>query len=1282
MLCGTLNIAGDEFVVANMRLNSKSNLYVILSLRPVSDPEHGKIISYWDYTQGVMINKDYIVAMYNPTLNEGYGAMTLIQTLLDTINFVYMKALKSSNVRRTQNGILYYSFENNEVSYSDSDLNSVKIDRSGLQLELKPVQRLYFNKRELNSLLQVIVNPNSVLESSTFLDSSIESLELRGFDFNWLKEFNKEYIPIHSVDDIENILIPDFIEQLVKYRDKPDWESFLVTMDFESTGLYAFDKKSGDSCDTVYLGISFQDHKAYGIFFNMDKFNNVDVARAAQLLTNMFQADPINDRDIILKNKDGADFLYKRSEIKTLAHNMLIDIRFGLLLNIDIWFDYCSMQIGFNADPFFTKGHNGVKDRVEQYFGIRYPDLGDICGKNHMGSFCKLSDLRVIQMYGCSDVDLLRLYAKILITGIRSCKDYYGVDQIDKFTEYDYLYMNFKARFDFMGVRVDKKEAQNRYTEANRILQLYYNFMEFYIGRVVKFRRFYDLYITLLKAGTDMSELEMVDLTESDPVKADKWSGKFLQDVLFTTCQYPVLVWTKQNRKSRRAGKNFKPIPAVDKEAVKHYLKIPAVKTQEEIDTALQTQKSLEDLKIASMYLTQDIIDPITNNVLVSKEQFNSYRYPFFYILQLIGPIEKDIESDFSPLINLKSDYRFAESSMASAVTRRDVSPILTVSKPNKDLYLPYSEDYYLLDADQATVEIRIVVGLTHNKDMIEPLNDPEKDPHNETAAEVFEKPAYLVDRKTERGPMKQVTFGRIYGREVYSCCMQFYGEVSPENLASTAHFLDMFDVKRADIIKVLNHDRDEMWKPREIPEFLFKFLKLNPEKKYGRMINIFGWTQHCEIREDDVDDSYRQDMRRKTGNFSVQGPAATILRILYTRMVLNFWRKGWIQDESVIPHITVYDEILLSYKSSLDPVEVILAVRDAFVVKLEDFPTLFIGVNIGSNWKNVKSDAFELPTLLVEEYKKLYKEGKRWTNIEDHPKFFLNEISEYKLRRISYELLNLNKEQKRVWEVETLSNSFSNYTVRGYLYEMNKLMFPISDNKDPVESLLSNFVYYLSKYMLSGKEVSKVICRGKVVEVNSKTYLKSYASENDLLINNPLPQYKDIEFDIDKEDSNNYDDTDNNYYNSDIYKDIDDDEEEIEPDNNEEGSNSGVVFEDSITAWDFSFMREYLTPTDFDLYSVNSRKIIVSGKSDKIKHEYKNFVDFNGTITIKNADSELILVLKKFCKERSTTSLDSSKIYASNPFNQLFKVGKIHNKHLIELDNILSNYKILKLTL
>ena len=637
---------------------------------------------------------------------------------------------------------------------------------------------------------------------------------------------------------------------------------------------------------------------------------------------------------------------------------------------------------------------------------------------------------------------------------------------------------------------------------------------------------------------------------------------------------------------------------------------------------------SLEDYRIRGKYLARDILYE-DGSIAISATKFNSYQYPLFYVLSILGPLEKEMSADFAPLLVNDSDYRFADTRTTTIVTRRDVSPLSTVKGSNKDLYIAYDKDYYILDADQAAVEIRIAFGLSEVDEIIRPLTHEETDPHIETASQMLRKPAFLIDRKKERAPIKFINFGRIYKRGAYSICKQIFGVVTKDLKAFTEQLLALFDEDKAAVHQILDQYRHRAIQPQEVPAWLRWFLKMEDDTEFGKMDNTFGFAQHVNLSRDES--WYIPVMQRKAGNFAVQGLASNLLRVLYTRFVESCWERGWIQDGRIIIHTTIYDEILLSFHKSINPFELIACLRDAFVVKYRKFPPLFLGVNIARSWGDTKDDNYEIPSILLANYSKEFKAGQRDTGHEgdDYVDFFLKDIVRYKQERIKKEIKITGFDKSKILEMETFSETFTSYYVRSLLLEFKGFLFKIDDYSDPVEVLASTLLYFISSQVLEDGEILKVRLRGKLFGITNKTWMIFFESEHNLIngikSEQPLIQVEDD--DAEEDDIfYSFNDYDEDYY--------------VDGDMN-------------LTNWSL--------PVDYD---PSTFKLPVAMEPAK----YTNFTVRAGCVLLRCSSQDQIKKIKNFLLGRTTTSTESVKIfYRFRSMNQ--SLGSYKESTLAEMD-------------
>lgn len=1258
-LLGTVEYMQESYVFMQTAFTKGSRQLILVSEQDFTLEEQSlERRSEFFYRSGGLLSENYLLGILDPVRKKQYGSIQLLNLIYSSINDV-VRASKLEGTVVHLLGVDTYTSKGSKVVMQGGTYKSLSIHNGKIDLEAYTVSKVNVKPRNLAKKLNDITKGGIKYNTSTFLDASLESLQREGFDTDWVND--KDYVEIHSVEDWDNLVVPELMKEFRRWKKEKDFEYFLVSIDFESDGLNAFCELHKDRSTAVYFSISFADNQSFGVFLNMENYENVDLEEMAKRMNYLTQTDMLHDRDLVLRHGDDVLEL-KRSELTVIAHNMMIDRRFGMTVGMDIWFDLCTLQLSFNLDPFMTQGINGLKHIVAKFFGIEYAELGDICGKKNRDMFKYLTDKRVIMMYGCADTDWHRLAAKKLISIAKEATAYYGVDHVEQHMRLDTLYMNHKADCDYQGMRIDYDNFKKEYDEKSRILNLYYSFMSQYVGRVKAYNDYEQLVLNAGRYGVELEAISGKTLANAPNFLVDKWTGKEMLDVLFKHLKYPVLVWTTQGKKAKLQGKTFKPKPAINTDALKYYLQFEATVSHEQIDESMKKQKSLEDLKWFSMYLQEDFIDPVTGKVLISKNTFNSHRLPFMHVLMLISPIIKSVTAELKPVVESHSEYKFSYCNTTSAVTRRDLNATQTTSGKSKYNYLPYNEDYYYGAVDQSAVEIRILYGLSKNKDLIEPLNNPEKDSHTETAALMHQKPAYTISKKTRKG-IKFLAFGRPYGKEVFSSCKDFFGDNSPEHMAEMAYLFELYDSKLSSVMEVLNTVRDAMDVAVNPPKSLQEYLEFDEEKIYGRMINEFGYCQHLEIRRDE--EWFRQALRRKAGNFIIQGFAANLLRIIYVRMLKAFWARGWIQDRRVRVHLTVHDEVDFSYHKSLNPIEVMSVLYEALTVTIKGYPTFYVGINFGNSWGESKADESELPVLLVKELNEKFKAGE-FDNYDfgNHLEFFDRTREDYYKRR-TFKELNLINDNKNVWDIVSLNDKFTNYTVRSLLPEVTgaPLIKIPKGSEDPILTLAAHLPKFIASYVITHDNRKHYITYdGKAVQVTPELLDKTYETLEDLFNDKPITRkeveanpddFMDFSEDIILEDSLD-----------DIGFDFDEsvDVEDQDP--------------DSIVNFDSGFLNSYANfkTSEEEFVEYGSIEARVQADMDKAKNKIVTFDNFkvrNGKIILPIAQVKTFVAVRKLCAHNTSSSPDALQLYVRHG-GRLIPMASYDIKFLRELDEFI----------
>lgn len=1126
------NLYGKEYLV--YRKATKTGVYLVnINTNKEVSAVVGKIDLQYILQGNKIAVPDFITGALAPSANRAKGEYIP----LDMIEKVLRDVLHDIKIFDVTRG--YYTTDDIRVEVdSKRNILSGQINLNAVKLDIINFDQVSMTQKSLDAYLST---GQDILTNYTYVSTiqkTLADLEREGFTFDWYRGENgwvkKDYVSVQTEEDILS-MVRDFIAAHKKWiaNGRPR-KRFLVTLDFEATGVNAFRHREED---TVYLGVSFDDHKAYGIFINMEYHDNAPLDVLQEYFNEMFS------RNLKVELEDDMktimDYTFCRGDIVTVAHNMSIDVRFGLKVDLDLWVDLCTQQLAFNMVPDFVRGHNGAKEKIKQVLGIEYPDLEAITGS--YTDFKYIQDKETLLLYGSADVDLLRLYAYHLIDVIEN-EGYKltGYNQLELYNKYDRDINNMIARMDYKGFRVNVAKAEQLNKEAQMRVDVLTKLMSKKLGMYLAYKA-----INLTLSNSDVTgQVSIPDIYAMDYPLYTTWSGDILEKYLFTDLDLPTLVYTKSKKKW--SNKLFKytystPAPALDKDAIEQYLDYKNI-DQDKINKMLsEPVASIEHLYYHAKYLVEDVLDPVTPydkdglpNYLIKKDEFNTYAYPFFKFLQVIGPLQKDITTDFKRIIE-SGGYVSSESKLANALTRRILNGLQTTSGHNKYLYIGYTDDHNIVGVDQSTVEIRIAAALSKDKEIITPLKNPETDVHTALASDMLGKPPEDIT-KSERGDIKSVHFGRIYDRSVWSICSQIKGKVNSINLALTQKLVGGFDTARATLRQALADIAIKLSDPIEVPErmrFLFN-LDTNPyyesryekgvkmARKFGMTVTTFGWTKFAEIVDEEP--SRQKGAYRQGLNVGVQGNASTLLRIIVARLYIAAFKLDWIQNEYFMPHLTIYDELQSSYhKGIINPIYLAVVFNNCLEIDYDPFELgpdytvpLFVGFGVGESWGIAKSDAAEVPVRLVHEWVKEVEQGMHTEVIEmDHYKYIQEKIFDYKIRRIREVLTELNNSNK--WDMDKLTRLFTNYKVLGYIYEVVKPVFTVKYNDDPIEKINAIVPAFISKYMTTEETpVHLIASRGKVIKISNKFYNLKFASETDMYDRKPLKEEvtEDVVFD------------------------------------------------------------------------------------------------------------------------------------------------------------------------
>lgn len=983
---------------------------------------------------------------------------------LDHANIVRSFKAKDSNM-----SLVYEKVASELYSYS---YESVKT-----KIYLNPVGKMKFPKiASVKSDLQTLTEQDTGSSlyysnvNSIDYDAVIKSLEDVSWYYDTLADgtidYKKDYKVIHNIEEFENFVITPLVEELACCRARG--EQLILGLDTETTGLNVYNIPASLQSKIVSIPLSWKDNSGVLINVDMEYFENVPVDYIRTSLAPFLEKDILCDDDITIQTKVG-DFTFKRSEILVVGHNINFDIRAFYTLGIEAFFDVDTMQMSFTLDPFLTKRKNGLKHITHKLLGCNTPELTDVLGKGNEDKFKYINDERLSKLYGCADGDFTRLVFKGLKDIFKQCEGFHGRDLLKVQLEQDILLMNALAKADYDGIRIDKDVFIEKGKQVLEDMEIITQFAQKYVGEYIAIVDYSKQITALQRSGVDISTFPPLDLGSASKYEFT-FSGNSLSNTLFNVLQYPIFTWTEPSKAKVDSGEaaDFKPKPAVNKTAMKKLMQ--------------------KKHKIPVQVLKDDILGS-NGRPLIEAEEFNSYKYPVAYLVSLIGPRKKEYASYFKAFVEDSYGDRLCKNSkFANIDTRRIANPTQTIKGSLKQYMLPYSDDYAMCDFDMSQVEIRIMASLAHDQYTIDKMKNPEADSHQETASEIFFKAAHLISAY-ERKSAKSVNFGYPYGLMRHSMCESiFKGEVTDENLAKTQRMIETFEKVKHLIVGFLNNVRKGTVKEIEIPQVLRNYLEIPEGVPMGRVQSIKGFYKLFAL--DDLTDKKAARIGRQSGNFPIQCFAADLFRLILIRAYTEFWRLGWMQKGWVKWHIVIHDELLLSFhKKHIHPVHLAAVIHRACTIKIKGHTNYYIGVNIGNTWGDCKDDARELPVYLVDELAKRWDSGEFSGEVVDDPQRYMDVLrAQYISDRIHAVILSRNPDlSKEYINCQEITSSFTNYTVRKYVYEENKPLWSVPAGEDQFDACLA--AWALNRY---GSGVVMTLSNGKTLHIEDTTDFSS----------------------------------------------------------------------------------------------------------------------------------------------------------------------------------------------
>lgn len=872
----------------------------------------------------------------------------------------------------------------------------------------------------------------------------------------------KDYGTIKSIPQFEKEVMQEIY---LEYKKQVAQGNPLdLKIDTETTGLMIsyLDDANPDKNFIVATPISWRNDQARVIFNEMEYFDNVPKEYMFARLKPLVEGKdgivyiPKHGTDVKYVNKmnlfnddvseltEDDYYIFDRSKINLIGHNVIFDGKVFFDNKVKPYWNNDTLQMSFNLDPSSVKkrGGNKLKSITRRLFGHETPELSDLLGKNNEDKYKYIKDEEVACLYGCADAD----YTGKVYTELRKLTS----DSMYKaYQEQDIPLLNILYTSEYYGLLMDADAVKEMAKHAENDLEIIKNFLYKYVGGVVSLK---DKKIKL-KTKYSLGELTEQEFNEQyNNLKPDKDAiytfeikARDIIKVLYDILNYPVLSRTSDGPKSQ---------PSTDKKVFKKLMRY----------------------RIDGSALSEDIRDSTGDHPLIKAEEFNKYKYPLAYVLTQYAKLNKEYTSYFKPILTKNCEGRiFNGYSMARIETRRIMNASQTMKSSLKDLVLPFDggKNYYMFGFDMAQVEYRIMVSLAGQTEMIERLKDPEKDFHTESASALTGIPAHQIE-KDFRKQMKAVHFGIPYGLGDESMSESMFGSKDALSLYKTRDLIKSFKTKNDKVIAMLEEARDNALKPRDF-SLTFKrytgfreFVNQDGEtvknhKNFDNILDALANRAETKIVGNDTVTEVFKDVgmvqnlkgfyrlfdlsnldkkkigiiKRAAGNYPIQSFAAELFRIILIRFYNRCVKEG-IEDK-IIWHMLIHDEIQCSAHKSVHPFFLYKIILEECMITFPGHTNYFVGIGVGNNWGETKSDKYEAPVEFVKRMVERWDAGefKDETWISDPKNYVMKYMLIYFKERIGEVIKEMqpNVETEPI-DLTYLDKNFENYTVRSYLVD------------------------------------------------------------------------------------------------------------------------------------------------------------------------------------------------------------------------------------------------------
>lgn len=961
---------------------------------------------------------------------HGYGEVVILNRMLELYTQAIANAVRTQLTlsEGKQNGALTrFIYEDDGVTFLKADygsegISSIVMNYEGFSLAMVE----HTNKfPKLPKLLPILNRQSSAAIIANLGVKTAQEAKMK-FNLEWYKR--KRYYTVKTNEQFLDMM--DAYCKCVQEHENRG-EKLLTGVDTETTGLFTVTLSKDNPAKDWIVAIPFawEDDAAYLIHVRMEYFENVSFELISKYFNLLFSRNAdFTGQDIEVHVRNNI-YRFNRNSIETTGHNTMFDGQTFYSEDIDFFFDEDSLQLIFNLATDWSKGKSSLKAITRRMFGDETLELEDLFGSKHKDKFAFLQDEELARIYGCADADYSRLIQKKL-------KDMTEPNLYYQYKKYDMCLMHLYAIAAANGMPIDTANVKRLGEQVKQDIETIQHFVYRYAYKAIHSRtnlKVMDILRTHFSDtnAADMGELmNMAEAFDEDEEYCFKFTPTELKNLLYGILKYPVKEITEADGQ-----------PALNKQALKRLMSY-------KMDTPVDALK--ED--ILSCFDT----GTGKREVLISAKEFNTDRYPLARVLSKYAELNKEYTAYYAPIVDTNLEGRMFKSfSTTKAATRRIINPLQTVKGALKKYYIaPKGKIFCSFDVSQMEYRLMASIAYISLKKRLQEqypsnwevrlkkssiakikakMTHPETDYHIETASTLHNIKPHLVTKKLRKST-KTIGFGIPYGLGTTSLCEQLYGDVTKENMVKTKELLNLFQEKQADIIHTLNEARAQAFIPHEIPVDFREFMGID-DTNVSIVRNFAGFYRLFILQN--LTKKATASIRRKAGNFGIQGGAAELFRRMQYRFYLACVEAG-IQHK-IQWLVNVHDELDFLVDDDIDIILLIELLYKSCTLVYKDHIPYYIGINFGENWADAKDDAAELPVIMVQRLiKRYHEEGFRIPCDGQQPEALLRLKHEYLADRIYEELCKSYPMFSQNYQIDLtqFDDVFVNYTVRSYIFE------------------------------------------------------------------------------------------------------------------------------------------------------------------------------------------------------------------------------------------------------